>query len=86
MNLKKSNNYKEGVSFSDFEIYSLIGKGNSANIYVANYNANNVLKITPQGAVSVLVEKLDKPYGLHVNGNMLFITCQGSNSVFRQKI
>ena len=56
------------------------------NIYVANYNANNVIKITPQGAVSVLVEKLDKPYGLHVNGNMLFITCQGSNSVFRQKI
>ena len=58
----------------------------TGNIYVANYNANNVLKITPQGAVSVLVEKLDKPYGLHVNGNMLFITCQGSNSVFRQKI
>lgn len=58
----------------------------TGNIYVANYNANNVLKITPQGAISVLVEKLDKPYGLHVNGNMLFITCQGSNSVFRQKI
>lgn len=56
------------------------------NIYVSNYSANNVLKITPQGVLSVLVDKLDKPYGLHVNGNMLFITCQGSNSVFRQKI
>lgn len=56
------------------------------NIYVANYNANNVIKITPQGVVSILVEKLDKPYGLHINGNMLFITCQGSNSIFRQKI
>ena len=56
------------------------------NIYVSNYNANNVLKITPQGIVSVLVSKLDKPYGLHVEGDMLFITCQGSNSIFRQKI
>ena len=56
------------------------------NIYVSNYSANNVLKITPNGVISVLVDKLDKPYGLHVNGNMLFITCQGSNSVYRQKI
>lgn len=56
------------------------------NIYVSNYSANNVLKITPQGVCSILVEKLDKPYGLHVDGNMLFITCQGSNSIYRQKI
>ena len=56
------------------------------NIYVSNYNANNVLKITPQGNVSVLVSKIDKPYGLHVEGNMLFITCQGSNSILRQKL
>ena len=56
------------------------------NIYVSNYSANNVLKITPQGVISVLVSKIDKPYGLHVEGDMLFITCQGSNSVFRQKI
>lgn len=56
------------------------------NIYVSNYNTNNVLKITPQGAVSVLVSKIDKPYGLHVEGNMLFITCQGSNSILRQKL
>lgn len=56
------------------------------NIYVSNYSANNVLKITPQGVCTVLVSRLDKPYGLHVNGNMLFITCQGSNSIYRQKI
>ena len=56
------------------------------NIYVSNYSANNVLKVTPQGVCSVLVDWLDKPYGLHVDGNMLFITCQGSNSIFRQKI
>lgn len=56
------------------------------NVYVSNYNANNVVKITPQGVATVLVSKLDKPYGLHVEGNMLFITCQGSNSIFRQKL
>ena len=56
------------------------------NIYISNYSANNVLKVSPQGVCSVLVEKLDKPYGLHVDGNMLFITCQGSNSIYRQKI
>ena len=56
------------------------------NIYVSNYNANNVLKISPQGAASIFVSRVDKPYGLHVEGNMLFITCQGSNSVLRQKI
>ena len=50
------------------------------------YSANNVVKITPQGVATILVDKLDKPYGLHVNGNMLFITCQGSNSIYRQKI
>lgn len=56
------------------------------NIYVSNYIANNVVKITPQGIASIFVSKLDKPYGLHVNGNMLFITCQGSNSILRQRL
>lgn len=56
------------------------------NIYVSNYNTNNVLKISPQGVATILVSKIDKPYGLHVEGNMLFITCQGSNSILRQKL
>lgn len=56
------------------------------NIYVSNYNANNVVKITPQGVASIFVPKLDKPYGLHIEGDMLFITCQGSNSILRQKL
>lgn len=56
------------------------------NIYVSNYNTNNILKITPAGVASVLVSNIDKPYGLHVEGNMLFITCQGSNSILRQKL
>lgn len=73
----KSDKIKGPISLASDEV---------GNIYVSNYSANNVLKITPQGTCSVLVEKLDKPYGLHVDGNMLFITCQGSNSIYRQKI
>ena len=56
------------------------------NIYVSNYNSNNVVKITPQGIASVFIAKADKPYGLHVEGNMLFVTCQGSNSVMRHRL
>ena len=63
-----------------------LASDNIGNIYVSNYNTNNVLKITPQGTVTVLVANIDKPYGLHVEGNMLFITCQGSNSILRQKL
>lgn len=58
----------------------------AGNIYVSNYNTNNVLKITPQGSATVFVSKIDKPYGLHVEGDMLFVTCQGSNSILRQKL
>ena len=56
------------------------------NIYVSNYSSNNVVKITPQGTASIVVTKVNKPYGLHIEGNMLFITCQGSNSVLRQRL
>ena len=56
------------------------------NIYVSNYTGNNILKITPQGSASVIVSNVNKPYGLHIEGNMLFITCQGSNSVLRQRL
>ena len=58
----------------------------SGNIYVSNYSANNVVKITPQGTASVIIGRVDKPYGLHVEGNMLFVTCQGSNSVLRHRL
>ena len=66
-------------------LHSLVSD-NAGNIYVSNYNSGNVVKINPSGVASVLVSKLDKPYGLHVEGNMLFITCQGSNSIMRQKL
>ena len=86
--IKISPDNKRTIFFKSDKISGPISLASDAtgNIYVSNYNANNVLKITPQGVLTVLVEKLDKPYGLHVQGNMLFITCQGSNSVLRQKI
>lgn len=58
----------------------------SGNIYVANYNANNVLRLTRSGACSVLTKDVQKPYGVHADGNMLFVACQGTNSILRLKI
>ena len=58
----------------------------SGNIYVANYNANNVLKISSTGLVSVLISDIPKPYCLHIDGGLLFISAQGSNSVVRYKL
>lgn len=58
----------------------------SGNIYVANYNANNVLKISSTGLVSVLISNIQKPYCLHIDGGLLFISAQGSNSVVRYKL
>ncbi len=58
----------------------------SGNLYVANYNANNILKITPTGVITVLVSNVQKPYGLHIDGSLLFTSSQGSNSVLRYKL
>ena len=58
----------------------------AGNIYVANYNANNVLKLSHSGACTVLTTNVTQPYGIHVDGNVLFVACQGSNSVLRLKI
>ncbi len=58
----------------------------SGNIYVSNYNANNVLKISPAGEITTLISNVQKPYGLHVVGSLLFVSSQGSNSVLRYKL
>lgn len=58
----------------------------SGNIYIANYNNNNVLKITPAGTVSVLINNVQKPYGLHIDSGMLFVSSQGTNSILRYKL
>lgn len=59
---------------------------NSKNMYVANYNKDNILKISEYGEITVLISNLKKPYCLYIKGNMLFVSCQGSNSVLRYKL
>ncbi len=56
------------------------------NIYVANYNANNILKIDKTGFVSVILEDVMKPYGLHISNNTLFVSSQGENAIVRFKL
>ena len=58
----------------------------AGNIYVSNYNTGTVLKITKNGALTEFLVGLDKPYGLHIDGNMLFVSCQGANVVIRRRI
>lgn len=58
----------------------------SQNMYIANYSKDNVLKVTPIGEISVLLSNVKKPYYLYINGNMLFVSCQGTDSVLRYKL
>ncbi len=58
----------------------------SQNMYIANYSKDNVLKITQLGEISVLLSNVKKPYYLYINGNMLFVSCQGTDSVLRYKL
>lgn len=59
---------------------------NNGNIYVSNYNSNNVVKISSTGVLTVQVSNIQKPYGLHLDGDLLFVSSQGSNSVLRYKL
>lgn len=56
------------------------------NIYVANYNTNNIMKITPAGVITQILGNVIKPYCLHLDGDLLFISSQGGNSVIRFKL
>lgn len=58
----------------------------AGNIYVSNYNSNNIIKVTPAGAIATVVSNIQKPYGVYVDGNMLFVSSQGANSVLRYKL
>lgn len=59
---------------------------NANNMYIANYNKDNVLKVSTYGEVSLLVGNVKKPYCLYINGNVLFVSCQGTNSVLKYKL
>lgn len=79
---------KHIIYLKDTKISGPIGiaSDNVKNLYIANYNKNNILKVSPLGEISVLISNVKKPYCLYVSGNMLFVSCQGSNSVLRYKL
>ncbi len=56
------------------------------NIYIANYNKNNVLKVDTNGIITEFVSDIQSPYCLYINGDLLFISSQGSNTVLRKKL
>lgn len=59
---------------------------NSGNLYIANYNKDSVLKVSANGEISVLISNVKKPYCLYCRDGLLFIACQGSNSVLKYKL
>lgn len=76
---------KKVVFLKDVRVNGPIGLAidNKENIYIANYNNNNILKVSSTGDVSVLIGNVQKPYGLHISGNILYISSQGSNAVIK---
>ncbi len=58
----------------------------SGNIYIANYNKNNVLKVDTGGNITEIITNIQNPYCMHLNGDLLFVSAQGSNSVIRYKL
>lgn len=58
----------------------------SKNLYVANYNADNILKISPYGEITSLISNVKKPYCLYISGRILFVSCQGTDSVLKYKL
>ena len=73
------------VFIKDVRVNGPIGMASDAagNIYIANYNNNNVLKVSATGEVSILLGIVQKPYGIHIAGNVLYVSSQGSNSVVK---
>ena len=55
----------------------------NGNIYISNYNTNNILKVSSDGAATILLSNVPKPYGMHISGNILYISSQGSNAVIK---
>jgi len=63
-----------------------IALDDDGNMYIANYNKNNILKVDRNGLITVMIENIQNPYCMHITGDLLFITSQGSNSIIRYKL
>lgn len=79
---------KKMVYLKDAKISGPIGLAidKSGNMYIANYNKDNVLKIAKDGEISILLSNVKKPYCLYIVGNILLVSCQGSDSVLRYRL
>lgn len=86
--LKITPDNKKIVFVKDAKISGPIGLvfDKSKNMYIANYNKDNVLKVSPLGEISALISNVKKPYYLYIDGKVLFISCQGTDSVLRYKL
>lgn len=63
-----------------------IALDNSGNIYIANYNKDNIIKVDNKGVISEFITDIQKPYCMHITGELLFVSSQGSNSIRRYKL
>lgn len=79
---------KRIVYVKDPKINGPIGieRDKAGNLYIANYNKDNVLKVSNLGEVSVLISNVKKPYCLHISGDILFVSCQGTDSVLKYRL
>lgn len=86
--LKITPDSKKIIFLKDQKISGPIGLAfdKSQNLYIANYNKDNILKVSKSGLITVLISNVKKPYYLYIESGMLFVSCQGSNSVLRYKI
>ncbi len=53
------------------------------NLYVANYSGDSIVKISPNKTISILADKIAKPYYLYLDQktNKLYATLQGNDSL-----
>lgn len=86
--LKITPDDKKVVYLKDSKISGPIGIAfdNSKNMYIANYNKDNVLKVSQLGEITVLISNVKKPYYIYIKDSMLFVSCQGTDSVLRYKL
>ena len=76
------------IFIKDTKINGPIGLASdkAGNIYIANYNKDNVLKVSALGEVTILIGNVKKPYCVYVDGNTLFVSCQGTSSILRYNL
>lgn len=79
---------KKIVYIKDEKIIGPIGLAfdEEKNLYIANYNKDNILRVNQYGEISTLISNVKKPYCLYIDSNLLFVSCQGSDSVLRYKL